>query len=106
MEPVFSVDTSAVDGQVLVRFLGELDLAGVSEAHDQVRDVLDQTQRGVLILDLGGLTFCDSSGIHVLLDLQAATRARGREMTLRHLVPAVARVLEIAGVRDEFVVED
>ena len=106
MDPVFHVDTSAVDGQALVRLLGELDMAGASEARNQVLDVLDQMQAGVLILDLGGLTYCDSSGIRVLLALQADTEARGRKMVLRHLQPIVARVLEVTGVRDQFDIED
>ena len=106
MGSVFEVESSGADGQVLVRFLGELDMAGVKEAHDQVVDVLDRIPQGVLIVDLGRLTYCDSSGIHVLLGLQAETRARGRQMMLRHLRPGVARVLEVAGVRDQFVIED
>jgi anti-sigma B factor antagonist len=105
MDPVFQVDTTGVDGQLLVRFLGELDLAGITQAHDQVVEVLDQAP-GPLILELGRLTYTDSSGIHVLLSLQSETRLRGRGMILRSVQPAVAKVLEIAGVRDQFVIED
>jgi anti-sigma B factor antagonist len=81
-------------------------LPGVGEAFDRVVDVLDQTPAGVLILDLRKLTYCDSSGIRVLLTLQAETCARGREMMLRHPQPAVARVFEVTGVRDQFFIED
>jgi anti-sigma B factor antagonist len=105
VDPVFEVDTSRIDGQALVGFCGELDLAGFTQAHLTTVDVLDQTS-GALILDLSRLTYCDSSGIHLLLKLQAETQARGREMKLRNLQPVVARVLDVAGVRDDFVIED
>ena len=106
VDPVFHVDASGVNHQALVRFVGELDLAGVKQAQDQVLDVLDQCPRGALILDLADLTYCDSAGIHVLLRLRTETEARGREMILRHLQPWVARILELAGVRDQFTIED
>jgi anti-sigma B factor antagonist len=106
MNPTLGVDVSHADGEVVVRFVGELDLAGRVQAHDRVVAALDQFPRGALILDLGTLTYADSSGIHVLLRLQSETRARGREMMLRHVQPAVARVLEVGGVRDQFAIED
>lgn len=106
MEPVFEVDAGAVNGEVLVRFVGELDIAAIGDAHDGVVGVLDQNPNGPLIVDLEGLTFCDSSGIRELLVLQRLANARGREMVLRHVLPNVTRVLEVVGLSDAFTIEE
>ena len=106
MEPVFEVDTSGIDGQVLVRFLGELDMAAVGDAHDRVAEVLDANPTGPLVLDLHGLTFCGSSGIRVLLRLQRLTSAQRRKMVLRDIHPNVLRVLEALDLCDQFAIED
>jgi anti-anti-sigma factor len=105
-DPVFAIDASGVDGQVLVSFIGELDMAVAEHAHDQVAALLDQNPHGALVLELGRLTYCDSSGISLLLRLQAETHARDRTMTLRHVHPNVARVFEAAGVSHQFAIEE
>jgi anti-anti-sigma factor len=106
VEPVFEVDAGAVNGEVLVRFVGELDMAGIEDAHDRVVEVLDAHPKGPLILDLHGLTFCDSSGISELLMLKRVTIAQDRKLVLREIHPNVARVLEALGLSEQFVIED
>jgi anti-anti-sigma factor len=51
-----------------------------------------------LILDLGDLTFCDSSGIAMFLAAREKAEAEGTALTLGNLRPSVARVFAISGV--------
>jgi anti-anti-sigma factor len=76
---------------------GELDLA---TSHTLERELLgvEQTDAAGIELDLGGLTFIDTSGIHVLCRAAARSRIDGSRLRLRRGRPAIQRVLTIAGV--------
>jgi len=102
---LFSVNAVHLDGQAVVRFIGELDLAGAELAqHDGLR-ALASTDGGPLILDLSELSFCDSSGLGVLLRIQYEARQQGRALVLQNPNPAVQRLLEIVGLDERFTIE-
>ena len=105
MDSVFYVDRSGVDGQARLRFVGELDLAEVERARDEVVEVLDTTA-GVLTIDLSALTFCDSSGVRLLFKLDSEAKERGRTMVLQHPTSAVRLVLRMVGVEELLTIED
>ena len=105
MDPVFEIDRSQVDGHARVRFVGELDMAAVGQAQAELIEVLDQTC-GALTVDLSSLTFCDASGIGLLLKLDSETKARGRVMVLRHPTPSVQRVFRVLDLVDHLTIED
>ena len=105
MDPVFDVDRSQVDGHARVRFVGELDMAAVQQAHAEVIDVLDHTG-GALTIDLSSLSFCDASGVRLLLKLDSETKARGRALVLQHPTPAVRRVFRVLDAVDHLTIED
>jgi anti-anti-sigma factor len=54
------------------------------------------------VLDLRQLTFMDSTGLHLLLRLDADARSHGRSFSIIETDGAVARLLTIAGRRDRF----
>ena|SRR5689334_18337731 len=96
----FSVDLVHLNGQTVVRFLGELDLAQADHAEEHARRALARTATGPLIIDLSELSYCDSSGIRALLHIQAEAQRRGVNVLLRRPRPLVHRVFELAGVVD------
>jgi anti-anti-sigma factor len=75
---------------------GELDLATVPQLEREVEEVLAQGVRE-LVIDLGGLTFMDSSALRLFLML--SQRAPGEGFTLSLVNPAeqVRSVLQITG---------
>jgi anti-sigma B factor antagonist len=101
----FGIDRSQVDGHARVRFIGELDIAGVDEAHAEMIEVLDQTA-GALTVDLSGLTFCDASGVGLLVKLDSEANARGRAMVLEHPTPFVHRLLRVLDLVDRLTIEE
>jgi anti-anti-sigma factor len=68
---------------------GDLDLATVSRLDDAIARLDGET-----VLDLGGVSFVDSSGLHALV------RARSDRPALRieNVAPNVRRVFDLAGV--------
>jgi anti-sigma B factor antagonist len=105
MDSLFEVDTSQVDGHARLGFLGELDMAEAQRAEREALEVFDQTS-GVVTIDLSGLTFCDASGVRVLLNLDCEATTRGRRLVLEHPTPAVRRVLSVLGMFDFLKITD
>ena len=57
-----------------------------------------EPDRDVLI-DFAGVTFCDSSGLRVVIMASKRHAAQGRSVRVAHAQPRVARVFEITGLR-------
>jgi anti-sigma B factor antagonist len=80
----------------IVRVVGEFDMATAPFIGGQVGAAVAAGARH-LVIDLAGVTFMDSSGLHVLDDAIAATSARAGSVTVVGAQPPVARLLGIAG---------
>jgi anti-sigma B factor antagonist len=75
---------------------GELDISTVPRLNLQLDELVRQEGGGAVTLDLGGLEFVDSTGLHVLLNAQRRLTRQGR--SLRVIVPpgAVRRAIELS----------
>lgn len=79
-----------------ISLTGELDLANAPDVDRELRRV-EATDADVILVDLRGVSFIDSSGMKVLVSAAARCRERGR-LVLQSASPGVLRVLGIAGV--------
>jgi anti-anti-sigma factor len=79
---------------------GELDMATVGAVEQKLRELLDSGSR-TLVLDLGGLSFMDSSGLHLVARWSAEASRDGFAFQLEPGPPAVQRVFELAGMTGE-----
>jgi anti-sigma B factor antagonist len=77
---------------------GEVELATVGTIHEQLERITASGARRV-VLDLYGVTFLDSSGVHLVLDADAASRAQGWEFGLIGGPAHVQRVFDLTGAR-------
>ncbi|WP_188302663.1 STAS domain-containing protein [Streptomyces sp. CBMA123] len=59
-----------------------------------------------MVVDLTGLTFCDSIGLNALLRTRIAARAAGIAFVLAVPTPQIRRLLEITGADDVLTVRD
>ena len=76
---------------------GDLDLATVAKLRDAIAEACD-TDCAEVVLDLTGLTFVDSSGLHAILELHAAASDEDRRLTVVPGPGRVQRALEVAGL--------
>lgn len=82
-------------GRQGLALIGELDTSARSEVAAAIADVVSSP--GGAVLDLAGLRFMDSAGIHVLTE--AARELKGEDaITVRHPRPCVLRVLAAAAI--------
>jgi anti-anti-sigma factor len=103
----FAVEARTQRRTALVALRGELDLVTVSKVAE-VLDGLELQADGVrhLVLDLRGLTFMDSSGIHELIKQNEFARSNRHNLAVVRGTPAIERVLEMTGVKDQLVLVD
>jgi anti-sigma B factor antagonist len=80
-----------------ISVFGELDLANASDVERELVRV-EATDVAVIVLDLSGLTFIDSTGIRVVLSAEARSHADACRLTLLRGPRVVQRVFELCGV--------
>ena len=85
------------EDSVLVRLIGEFDLAGVRDFHRVVMRVQDSAPERVCV-DLSELTFLGATGLRALLDLEGRSRRDGFTLLVIKGPRHVQRVFEMTGV--------
>lgn len=95
-----SLTTSVLhdDGIAILALTGELDLAVVAQLDAAVSGVLDDGLR-VLLVDLHGLTFCDSTGLGALLSVSRRMRDAGGTCVVAGARDAVKRLLTLTSMQ-------
>lgn len=91
----------AADGNQVVSVTGELDIATAQQAYVYISDVLDQGHAPVTV-DLGGVTFCDASGLRVLARIANHAREAGRQLMLTSARPSLLKIMRITGLDSVF----
>jgi anti-anti-sigma factor len=81
---------------------GELDIDSVGELREQAQTHLSSGQYRVLTLDLSGLTFLDSSGLGLLLEVRRMAMSSNVAFEMVNVPPGPARVIAIAGLTETF----
>ncbi|NJP91732.1 STAS domain-containing protein [Nonomuraea sp. FMUSA5-5] len=84
---------------------GDLDYRCADLLHRQIGDAWQDVPTVGVVLDLGGLTFCDSMGVGALVLLLHQSRAQRSPLVLSSLPARVERILAITGLRGFFHVE-
>jgi anti-anti-sigma factor len=84
---------------------GELDLASAWALTESVERLAAEGPRA-LSIDLGGLTFMDSTGLRAVLLARAACIDSGQDFSLKPGPPAVQRIFELTGLIAELGFED
>ena len=86
------------EGGSLLRLVGEVDLDVVERLPARTREAL----AGVRVADVGGLTFLDSTGMHLLVVAAVAARGRGERLRLRGTTTSTAELVRLVGLEDMF----
>src|SRR5580698_6990864 len=93
---IADIDVMYADDLVTVTVTGEVDVSNTAWLHDTLHDAID-TGAAEVILDVGGLTFMDSTGLAVLHGAHERMQSINRTLTIRHPTP---RMLQLFNVTD------
>jgi len=89
------------DGHQVVTVAGELDVATAERAHAYISGVIDEGPT-LVSMDLGGLTFCDASGLGVLAKAARHARQAGCPLRLTSARPSLLKIMRITGLDRSF----
>ena len=95
--PELGFPVEMVSGVPVVAAPAEIDITNA----DGLRAALSQAAGngpGTLVVDLTRTRFCDSAGMHALVDAHKRARAEGGQVLLAVSGAAVPRILEITGI--------
>ena len=98
--------TRLVDGVTIVDLSGRITLGEASSTlRETVRDLISKGQKNIL-LNLGDVTYIDSSGIGELVSAYTTVRNQGGELKLLNLTKKVHDLLQITKLYTVFDVRD
>lgn len=87
------------DGEaIVIRPSGELDMSTAPVLDAALREAMD-SERTQVIVDLGGLSFIDSTGLRLLVVAAERSRKAGNRLRLLRGSEPVERMLEVSGLQ-------
>ncbi|MBL1082373.1 STAS domain-containing protein [Streptomyces actinomycinicus] len=102
MSPLKTTVRETAAGPVL-EVTGELDYTSAPELRELTATIT--LRPGLrLVLDLGGMEFCDSSGITALLAARSHAHAAGADIALAAVPAHTLRVLRMVGLDEVFTI--
>ena len=91
---ILEVETVEDGGLVKLVLRGELDLSTVAKVEEELRRA-EAAEPPVLVMDLAGLTFLDSTGLRLIVTADQRARDQGRRLTVVKGPDTVQRVFSI-----------
>ena len=101
----FDVTTTERPDGVQVALSGELDLASAQRLEDELKHI-EESNPGLIVLDLQALSFMDSSGLRSLLAADSRARERGGRLVIVRGDERVQRVLRITRLDERLEIVD
>lgn len=92
------IKTEKSGGKITAYLTGEIDHHNAKEARLELDILLEAEKPCEFALDLSRVTFCDSSGLGLVMGRMKKCASVGSRMTVQKPSKAAYRILEIAGM--------
>ena len=92
-------------GVIVVTTPDEIDIGNAALLREAMLAAAQQQPR-ILVVDMTGTEFCDSTGLNVLVRAQKQAQQEGRELCLAVRGSALQRILAVSGVDGMFRIYD
>lgn len=100
MEEAFGIAEENGSGYPVVSVVGELDLATAPNLQSHLEEAVD---RGTLVIaDLLGVTFIDSTALGVLIGALKRSQSAGGDLRIVVAEPRILKLFEITGLTELF----
>jgi anti-anti-sigma factor len=76
-----AANTRRTDGAIVLALQGDLDIASADRANVAIEEA-ERERPDVLVLDLSGLTFFDSTGLRLVIKAASRAKNEGRHMVV------------------------
>ena len=101
--PELSITVQRAPDEVVIKLAGEIDVLTVTELATIVNDLLPEPPARI-VLDMAGVTFCDSQGLGTLVVLSRKAQHAQSVLSLANVNDFLMRVLDITGLRSALMI--
>jgi anti-sigma B factor antagonist len=101
--PELSIAVQRAPGEAVLKLAGEIDMLTAARLSSVVNDILTEPPSRI-VLDMAGVTFCDSQGLGTLVVLSRKSSHAQTVLTLTNVGDFLQRVLDITGLRSALMV--
>ncbi|GAA2695089.1 STAS domain-containing protein [Actinoplanes palleronii] len=102
--PELSITVQRAPDEVTMQLAGEIDVLTVTELAALVNEVLADESPHRIVLDMAGVTFCDSQGLGTLVVLSRKAQHNQTVLALANVGDFLMRVLDITGLRSALMI--
>ena len=102
---ILEVETEERDGLVRIALRGELDLSTVGRVQEELERA-ESSRPPLIVLDLGSLSFLDSTGLRAIVTADQRARDQGRRVAIVRGPDSVDRVFSITKLGDRLEIVD
>ncbi|MEX1142046.1 MAG: STAS domain-containing protein [Thermoleophilaceae bacterium] len=100
LSPVIRVESTLRGAARVVAVAGELDISSVARIRQALDDAIAERPEE-LVLDLSGLEFCDSSGIHLVVETNERAAQDGIHFSIVRPTGPAWRVFEVCRIEGD-----
>ena len=98
--PELSIAVERATDEIVFHLAGEIDVLTVTKLSAMVNEVLQEAELPArIVLDMAGVTFCDSQGLGTLVVLSRKAQHARAVLSLANVGDFLMRVLDITGLR-------
>jgi anti-anti-sigma factor len=101
--PELSIEVERDPDEVVFHLTGEIDVLTVAQLSTLVTEVLGDPPARI-VLDMAGVTFCDSQGLGTLVVLSRKAQHARTVLALANVGDFLMRVLDITGLRSALMI--
>ncbi|WP_127500187.1 STAS domain-containing protein [Actinoplanes solisilvae] len=101
--PELSITAEHSPDEVVFHLAGEIDVLTVNQLSTLVNEVLAEPPPRI-VLDMAGVTFCDSQGLGTLVVLSRKAQHARSVLALSNVGDFLLRVLDITGLRSALMI--
>jgi anti-sigma B factor antagonist len=101
--PELSIEVQNAPDEVVFHLAGEIDVLTVNKLSSMVNETLAEPPARI-VLDMAGVTFCDSQGLGTLVVLSRKAQHARAVLALTNVGEFLLRVLDITGLRSALMI--
>jgi anti-sigma B factor antagonist len=102
---ILDVSTVEGDGPVRIVLTGELDISSAVKVDEELARV-EAARPALIMLDLRGLEFMDSSGLRTIVSADSRAREEGRRLAIVRGPAAVQRIFDVTRLDERLDIVD
>jgi len=100
------VSSRSQGDHTIVTLAGEIDLYTAPRLQSELVAAMRSADPALVVVDMSGVEFCDSTGMNVLLAAHRQACERGGDLVLAGPRAPVRKILEVTGLASVFTVHD